>query len=109
MIRLRTASTAENLEQAERSGMGWVMMSERELNRVEVLAQVDDGRLAVDNAANLMDLTRRQPSGHRINACQISKSSGGCPASTHSLYQAGCRPRPDHVRSGFSGCRYLGG
>ena len=25
--------------------MGWVMMSERELNRVEVLAQVDDGRL----------------------------------------------------------------
>lgn len=25
--------------------MGWVMMSERELNRVELLAQVDDGRL----------------------------------------------------------------
>ncbi|AHD11858.1 Integrase core domain protein (plasmid) [Phaeobacter gallaeciensis] len=25
--------------------MGWVVMSERELNRVEVLAQVDDGRL----------------------------------------------------------------
>jgi hypothetical protein len=24
--------------------MGWVTMSERELNRVEVLAQVDDGR-----------------------------------------------------------------
>lgn len=24
--------------------MGWVMMSERELNRVEVLAQVDDGQ-----------------------------------------------------------------
>ncbi|GLO72635.1 transposase [Phaeobacter inhibens] len=40
--------------------MGWVMMSERELNRVEVLAQVDDGRLSVDNAANLLDLTRRQ-------------------------------------------------
>jgi transposase len=40
--------------------MGWVMMSERELNRVEVLAQVDDGRLSVDNAANMMDLTRRQ-------------------------------------------------
>lgn len=30
--------------------MGWVMMSERELNRVEVLVQVDDGRLSVDNA-----------------------------------------------------------
>ena len=40
--------------------MGWVMMSERELNRVEVLAQVDDGRLSVDNAANMLDLTRRQ-------------------------------------------------
>jgi len=36
------------------------MMSERELNRLEVLAQVDDGRLSVDNAANLLDLTRRQ-------------------------------------------------
>lgn len=33
--------------------MGWVVMSERELNRVEVLAQVDDGRLSVDNAANI--------------------------------------------------------
>ena len=40
--------------------MGWVMMSECELNRVEVLAQVNDGRLTVDNAANLLDLTRRQ-------------------------------------------------
>ena len=40
--------------------MGWVMMSERELNRVEVWAQVDDGRLSVDNAANMLDLTHRQ-------------------------------------------------
>ena len=35
-------------------------MSERELNRVEVLAQVDEGRLTVDNAANMLELTRRQ-------------------------------------------------
>ncbi len=35
-------------------------MSERELNRVEVLAHVDDGRLTVDNAANMLELTRRQ-------------------------------------------------
>ena len=28
-------------------------MSERELNRIEVLAQVDDGRLTVENAANM--------------------------------------------------------
>ncbi len=34
--------------------MGWVMMSERELNRIEVLAQVDDGRLTVENAASPM-------------------------------------------------------
>ena len=34
--------------------------SERELNRVEVLAQVDYGRLTVGNAANMLDLTRRQ-------------------------------------------------
>ena len=40
--------------------MGWVMMSERELNRIEVLAQVEDGRLAIENAANMLDLTRRQ-------------------------------------------------
>ena len=40
--------------------MGWVVMSERELNRVEVLAKVDDGWLSVDNAASILDLTRRQ-------------------------------------------------
>ncbi|THH38519.1 ISNCY family transposase [Aliishimia ponticola] len=40
--------------------MGWVMMSESELNRLEVLAQVDDGRLSVDNAAHMLCLTRRQ-------------------------------------------------
>jgi hypothetical protein len=40
--------------------MGWVLMSERELNRVEVLSQVDDGLLTVDNAAGMLDLTRRQ-------------------------------------------------
>jgi len=40
--------------------MGWVMMSERELNRVEVLAQVDDDRLTVNNAAHMLGLTRRQ-------------------------------------------------
>ncbi|MFK7761924.1 MAG: helix-turn-helix domain-containing protein [Roseobacter sp.] len=35
-------------------------MSERELNRVEVLAQFDDGRLSVDNALNRLGLTHRQ-------------------------------------------------
>ncbi|EPX83614.1 Mobile element protein [Salipiger mucosus DSM 16094] len=40
--------------------MGWVIMSERELRRVEVLAQIDDGRLSVENGAHVLDLTRRQ-------------------------------------------------
>ena len=31
--------------------MGWVMMSERELNCIEVFAQVDDGRLSVSAAS----------------------------------------------------------
>lgn len=40
--------------------MGWVIMSERELNRIEVLAQVDDGRVSVQNGANMLDVTKRQ-------------------------------------------------
>jgi transposase len=40
--------------------MGLVIMSERELNRLEVLAQIVDGRLSVGAATNLLDLTRRQ-------------------------------------------------
>ena len=40
--------------------MGWVMMSERELNRIEVLAQIDDGKLGIEAGAAVLDLTRRQ-------------------------------------------------
>ncbi len=40
--------------------MGLVVMSERELNRIEVLSQVEDGRLDVAAAANLLCVTRRQ-------------------------------------------------
>lgn len=40
--------------------MGWVIMSERELNRIEVLAQIDDGKLSVEAGANMLGLTRRQ-------------------------------------------------
>jgi hypothetical protein len=36
------------------------MKSERELNRIGVWAQVDDGKLTVESAANLLDLTCRQ-------------------------------------------------
>ncbi|TDI64885.1 MAG: helix-turn-helix domain-containing protein [Alphaproteobacteria bacterium] len=40
--------------------MGWVMMSERELNRIEVLVQIDDNRLTVAAGAHLLNLTARQ-------------------------------------------------
>ena len=40
--------------------MGRVMMSERKLHRVEVLAQIDDGRIDVQSGAHLLGLTRRQ-------------------------------------------------
>ena len=35
-------------------------MSERELNRVEVLSQVSQGRMAATTAANVLGLSRRQ-------------------------------------------------
>lgn len=39
--------------------MGWVMMSARELQRIEVLAQIADGKLAADPAAGILGVTRR--------------------------------------------------
>ncbi len=40
--------------------MGWVMMSERELNRINILSQIDDGLLSVSAASNILNLTERQ-------------------------------------------------
>jgi hypothetical protein len=40
--------------------MGWIMMSERELNRIEVLSQVNDGRLGVMDGALLLRISKRQ-------------------------------------------------
>ncbi|MGR3425065.1 MAG: ISNCY family transposase [Sagittula sp.] len=40
--------------------MGWVMMSERDLNRLDVLAQIVDGHLSIDDGAGLLDMSRRQ-------------------------------------------------
>lgn len=40
--------------------MGWVLMSEPDLNRVEVLSQVDDGHLTVDDGAAMLAMSRRQ-------------------------------------------------
>lgn len=44
--------------------MGWVMMSERELNRVEVLSQVVQDRMSAVTAADVLDLSRRH--AHRL-------------------------------------------
>ncbi|MFX0544490.1 ISNCY family transposase [Roseovarius sp. S1116L3] len=44
--------------------MGWVVMSERELNRIEVLSQVAQGRMSATMAANVLGLSRRQV--HRL-------------------------------------------
>jgi len=40
--------------------MGWVMMSERELNRIEVLSQVLDRRMTAGDAASVLGMSVRQ-------------------------------------------------
>jgi hypothetical protein len=44
--------------------VGLVIMSERELNRIEVLSQVTQGRMTAVTAANVVGLSRRQV--HRL-------------------------------------------
>ena len=44
--------------------MGLVIMSERELNHIEVLSQIVDRRMTVISAANVLGLSRRQV--HRL-------------------------------------------
>ncbi len=40
--------------------VGWVVMSERELKRIEVLSQVTQGRMTTVTAANVLGISRRQ-------------------------------------------------
>ena len=40
--------------------MGWVTMSERDLNRIEILSQVIDGRLGTLEASTVLGMSRRQ-------------------------------------------------
>jgi hypothetical protein len=40
--------------------MGMVVMSKRELNRLDVLARLDSGKLTARTAAELMTITLRQ-------------------------------------------------
>lgn len=44
--------------------VGWIVMSERELNRIEVLSEVSQGRTTVTAAASVLGLSRRQV--HRL-------------------------------------------
>ncbi len=44
--------------------MGWVMMSERELQRVEILSAVIAGRTSIGGAAAILAMSRRQV--HRL-------------------------------------------
>ena len=44
--------------------MGVVLMSKRELNRIDILARLDGGRLTTAAAADLMRITLRQT--HRL-------------------------------------------
>lgn len=46
--------------------MGWVLMSERELGRIEVLGQIESGAMTVTDAAQVLNLSRRQV--HRLLA-----------------------------------------
>jgi hypothetical protein len=55
--------------------MGVVLMSKRELNRIDVLVRPDGGRLTTSAAADLMHLTTRQT--HRLLKCY---RDGGAPA-----------------------------
>ena len=44
--------------------MGWVLMSERELRRIEVLSRVVKGRLTVVHAAEVLGVPSREVVSH---------------------------------------------
>lgn len=58
--------------------MGWVIMSERELNRVEVLSQVADGRCSTADAGNLLNVSQRQ-----IQRMMLRYRAGGAASIRH--------------------------
>ena len=74
--------------------MGWVVMSERELNRVEVLSQVADGRCSTLEAASLLAVSQRQ-----IQRMMLRYREGGAGSIRHKA--RGRRPnnqKSDSVR-----------
>ncbi len=44
--------------------MGWILMSERELHRIEVFSKVVEGRMTLESAAHILALSVRHV--HRL-------------------------------------------
>ncbi len=78
--------------------VGLVIMSERELNRIEVLSKVTQGRMTVVTAANVLGLSRRQV--HRL--LKLFRSGG--PAAIR--HKARGRAWHDPVWPGFQRAQY---
>ena len=72
--------------------MGWVLMSERELRRIEVLSRVVEGRLSVVHAAEVLGLSPRQ-----VQRLLRTFRVEGAPALRH---KARGRPSNNRLRDG---------
>ena len=72
--------------------MGWVLMSERELRRIEVLSRVVEGRLSVAHAAEVLGLRPRQ-----VQRLLRTFREDGAPALRH---KARGRPSNNRLRDG---------
>lgn len=84
--------------------VGLVIMSERELNRIEVLIQVSQGRMTAVTAANLLGSSRRQV--HRLlkrfeteGAASIRHKARGRPSNRHPEL---CRRVVERLKSGWT-------
>ena len=69
---------------AGRAGLGWVTMSERDLQRVEVLAEVTNRRRTVASAAAVLALSARQVhrllKAYRLGGAGCHRAQGPWPA-----------------------------
>lgn len=74
--------------------MGWVVMSERELRRIEVLSRVVQGRLSVTHAAEVLGVSPRQ-----VQRLLRTFREDGAPALRH---KARGRPSNNRIRAGCS-------
>ena len=69
--------------------MGWMLMSERELRRIEVLSCVVEGRLSVAHAADVLGLSARQ-----VQRLLRTFREDGAPALRHKARPAFKQPHP---------------